>query len=187
MGSNPIGGFCHFLHWLGIVQSGACDRSPKQRMMLHADTSSRRWWVGLVLGRGFNPRGMETCRGSIPPSPRYSHVRFEDHASNITRVISPPNIMATLTSPDSRRQAKHMTFTPTLSRLWRTSPTKAKITICKTLPAGLEPATLRLTASRSNQLSYEGDVKHIAINQLQTAAGNSKTQLCMILSMRGTC
>ena len=32
---------------------------------------SERWWVGLVLGRGFNPRGMETCRGSIPPSPRF--------------------------------------------------------------------------------------------------------------------
>jgi hypothetical protein len=23
-------------------------------------------WVGLVLGRDFNSRGMETCRGSIP-------------------------------------------------------------------------------------------------------------------------
>ena len=25
-------------------------------------------WVGLVLGRDFNSRGMETCRGSIPPT-----------------------------------------------------------------------------------------------------------------------
>jgi len=30
--------------------------------------SMRPGWVGLVLGRDFNSRGMETCRGSIPPS-----------------------------------------------------------------------------------------------------------------------
>jgi hypothetical protein len=28
-------------------------------------------WVGLVLGRDFNSRGMETCRGSIPPLRRW--------------------------------------------------------------------------------------------------------------------
>ena len=39
-------------------------------MCFQGKSAQRRWWVGLVLGRGFNPRGMETCRGSIPPSPR---------------------------------------------------------------------------------------------------------------------
>ena len=32
-------------------------------------------WVGLVLGRDFNSRGMETCRGSIPPLRRF-HICF---------------------------------------------------------------------------------------------------------------
>ena len=38
--------------------------------------------------------------------------------------------------------------------------TVSKIVIAGTLPAGLEPATLRLTAARSSQLSYGRRVDH---------------------------
>jgi hypothetical protein len=53
---------CHFRH---AIKATTCNAIWAQRI---------RWliswmpgWVGLVLGRDFNSRGMETCRGSIPP------------------------------------------------------------------------------------------------------------------------
>ena len=40
-----------------------------------------------MLGRGFNPRGMETCRGSIPPPPRHDRLQNQMHFPIIIVII----------------------------------------------------------------------------------------------------
>ena len=80
-----------------------------------------------MLGRDFNSRGMETCRGSIPPPRRFQTIpQTSPLGPNDTQGWGVASIL------DGRFES-----------------------FLKLVPRGLEPRTLQLLAVRSNQLSYE--------------------------------
>ena len=76
--SEPVSSPCpnYFVLWHSLAVPGEslavsvvfCDPPDNRKFCIFTLTAGVSW---LVLGRDFNSRGMETCRGSIPPPRRF--------------------------------------------------------------------------------------------------------------------